>query len=168
MKKIFILAALVVASIGAFASTESVSAAGEVGPYACTNTGWALAVGPDTSEISRAAGTYCSVSPNKAYKAQFQYDGNLVVYKANGQAIWASGTAGQGATRLKFQKDGNLVIYRNDQAIWSSQTNGSWFNAKYRYLTLAMQNDGNLVIYRDESIGGAQVALWSTFTGRLY
>jgi hypothetical protein len=51
-----------------------------------------------------------------------QSDGNLVVRKSDGYAIWASGTHGNGPSTLKMQPDGNLVLYRNDnnKAIWSS------------------------------------------------
>lgn len=65
---------------------------------------------------------------------QFQSDGNLVEYSRvpynNGQyivwlfqAMWASGTAGEGATQFIMQADGNLVIYNAyGQALWASHT----------------------------------------------
>ncbi|GIF36638.1 RICIN domain-containing protein [Actinoplanes xinjiangensis] len=51
-----------------------------------------------------------------------QSDGNLVLRKSDGVAIWSSGTYGKGPSTLKMQKDGNLVLYRNatGEAIWSS------------------------------------------------
>jgi hypothetical protein len=51
-----------------------------------------------------------------------QTDGNLVLRKSDGTAIWASGTWGKGPSTLKLQNDGNLVLYRNDngEAIWNS------------------------------------------------
>lgn len=39
-------------------------------------------------------------------------DGNLVVYREDGQAMWASGTSGD-KNALVIQGDGNLVIYEN-------------------------------------------------------
>jgi len=59
----------------------------------------------------------------------FQADGNLVVYiyvvgLGETQAFWASGTNGEGATKLVLQGDGNLVIYKGTQALWASNTSG--------------------------------------------
>ncbi|TDC34973.1 RICIN domain-containing protein, partial [Micromonospora sp. KC213] len=50
-----------------------------------------------------------------------QRDGNLVLYRADGTPVWASGTHGNGPSTLKLQKDGNLVLYRNEngKATWS-------------------------------------------------
>jgi surface antigen len=90
-----------------------------------------------------------------------QNDGNLVVYAADGQSVWASSTvndrlasgevlrSGQslasasGQYRLVMQRDGNLV-QRNasGRALWATNTEG---NPDAR---LAMQaDDGNLVVY---------------------
>jgi hypothetical protein len=59
---------------------------------------------------------------------QFQSDGNLVVYSHNlfgTRAIWASNTAGKGATRLSLQDDGNLVMYTaSGKALWATHTSG--------------------------------------------
>ncbi|MEU9304748.1 hypothetical protein [Streptomyces sp. NPDC048269] len=44
---------------------------------------------------------------------KFQRDGNLVIYRADGKAIWASGTFWQGANGLEIQMGGNVVIYKN-------------------------------------------------------
>ena len=41
-----------------------------------------------------------------------QRDGNLVVYREDGQAMWASGTSGDN-NAVVIQGDGNLVIYEN-------------------------------------------------------
>ena len=41
-----------------------------------------------------------------------QKDGNLVMYREDGQAMWASGTSGD-KNSLVIQGDGNLVIYEN-------------------------------------------------------
>lgn len=57
-------------------------------------------------------------------RAEFQRDGNLVVYDISDRPIWSSGTYGKGATRLALQSDGNLVIYAGSQALWDSKTAG--------------------------------------------
>jgi hypothetical protein len=57
-------------------------------------------------------------------RAEFQKDGNLVVYDIRERAMWASGSSGQGATEMKLQSDGNLVIYAGDRAVWASGTGG--------------------------------------------
>jgi hypothetical protein len=41
-------------------------------------------------------------------------DGNLVEYRADGSAVWASGTWRDGPSRLDVQNDGNVVLYRAD------------------------------------------------------
>jgi len=41
-----------------------------------------------------------------------QKDGNLVMYREDGQAMWATGTSGD-KNSLVIQGDGNLVIYDN-------------------------------------------------------
>lgn len=66
---------------------------------------------------------------NNGYTLSWQGDGNLVLYN-NGNALWASNTAGRGAG-LYFQGDGNLVIRDNSgQSIWSSGTPDNWFGGK--------------------------------------
>ncbi|MGH3941920.1 MAG: hypothetical protein ACRDTG_25530 [Pseudonocardiaceae bacterium] len=52
-----------------------------------------------------------------------QDDGNLVVYNATANAVWASGTEGNAGSRLVVQDDGNVVIYRpNGTPIWATDT----------------------------------------------
>lgn len=53
-----------------------------------------------------------------------QQDANLVLYDANNQAIWSSGSQpgkfSQGPYRLELQNDGNLVIYdAGNSPLWS-------------------------------------------------
>ncbi|SDJ04586.1 D-mannose binding lectin [Frankineae bacterium MT45] len=92
------------------------------------------------------------VSPNGAYRATIQTDGNFVVYQGS-KALWSTRTTGSGAT-LAMQTDGNLVIYRAGKALWASHTTGT-------ASSVDMQNDGNLVIY------GSGRALWSWRTGAI-
>ncbi|NVO24681.1 phosphatidylinositol-specific phospholipase C domain-containing protein [Donghicola mangrovi] len=90
-------------------------------------------------------------SPNGSWRAEFQADGNVVVYRnVDHFAMHASETYNQGATRAIFQSDGNFVIYSGDTPLASTGTNG--LNAD----RLVMQDDGCLVIYAGENI------LWSS------
>ncbi|WP_172892246.1 hypothetical protein [Jatrophihabitans sp. GAS493] len=89
-------------------------------------------------------------SPNGAYTATMQTDGNFVVY-AGTKALWSTHTKATNAS-LSMQTDGNLVIYNAGKALWSTHTTGT-------SATLTIQNDGNLVIY----VAGK--ALWSWRTG---
>jgi hypothetical protein len=100
-----------------------------------------------------------------------QFDGNLVIYRLNdngslGNATWASGTAGRGATQMLFQPDGNLVLYTaGGAAVWASQT-----NARCVYgltPTIGLQADSNFVIYCTyHATNGDIVAnsIWATNT----
>lgn len=55
--------------------------------------------------------------------AVFQADGNLVVYSADGLALWTSGSAGHDGARMVLQDDGNVVICSTaGNAVWSSGT----------------------------------------------
>ncbi|MFD3545437.1 hypothetical protein ACFWUW_07410 [Streptomyces sp. NPDC058655] len=71
-----------------------------------------------------ASGTY----GNTGAYAEYQLDGNFVVYKQDvgnvkGAAVWSSGTWGNPNGRLDFQDDANLVVYRqNGSAVWSTRT----------------------------------------------
>ena len=85
-------------------------------------------------------------SENKTCNLEMQGDGNLVIYKKDRGAIWATGTNGKGTApyKLAMQGDGNLVIYdKNNTATWATGTNGKG-TAPYK---LNMQGDCNLVIY---------------------
>ena len=62
------------------------------------------------------------LSTDSRYRLVSQTDGNLVIYKNTGNAIWASNTAGRGAAKLVMQNDGNLVAYTANGAIWASNT----------------------------------------------
>lgn len=84
----------------------------------------------------------------------YQGDGNLVLYRWDWVALWASNTGGTSAGRAHMQLDGNFVIYdAGGSPVWNSGTAGN--SGAY----LIVQSDGNVVIY---SSGGS--ALWSTGT----
>lgn len=96
-------------------------------------------------------------SPNGQYDAVMQGDGNFVVYRSGGVAIFNTGTAGVPGAFLQVQADGNVVVYGpNSVAKWNSQTAGTASASK-----LVMQDDGNLVLYSVNNI-----ALWSSAGGR--
>jgi len=81
-------------------------------------------------------------SQNGAYVVVMQTDGNLVLYRNGGGAIWDSGTARSGAARAAMQTDGNFVLYTaQGRPVWDTKTAGR------RGAFLAVQNDGNVVAY---------------------
>ncbi|BBZ43185.1 lectin [Mycobacterium parmense] len=90
-------------------------------------------------------------SNNGAYTLTLQDDGNLVL-ASRGQAIWATGTDGQGVVRAEVQSDGNFVVYATDKPVWHSNTQGS------KNVRLVLQDDRNLVLYSGDG------AAWSTKT----
>jgi len=99
------------------------------------------------------AGDYLS-SANGQYVLLMQGDGNLVIYAANGEAIWASDTHGNPGAYTRLQKDGNLVVYSSSgKALWGSNT-----STTESYM-LKLQNDGNLVLYTSSGI-----ATWGSET----
>jgi len=90
-------------------------------------------------------------SNNGAYTLTFQEDGNLVL-AARGEAVWATGTNGQGGERAEVQSDGNFVIYAGDKPIWHTDTKGK------KDPKLVLQDDRNLVLYT------ADGSAWSSRT----
>lgn len=91
-------------------------------------------------------------SRNRGAQLVYQHDGNLVVYRADGCAVWASHTAGTSAGNVVMQWDGNLVVYDGSgRAVWASQTAG------HERARLVLQDDGVMVIYASN---GAPV--WSS------
>jgi hypothetical protein len=97
-------------------------------------------------------------SPNGAFRALMQADGNFVVYvNWDEQPLWSSGTHGSGSNVMNFQADGNLVVRPSGAAAaWASGSN------TYGGTTLNMQDDGNLVQYN-----AAGIAVWSRITGKI-
>ncbi|MFE8070300.1 Ig-like domain-containing protein [Marinobacteraceae bacterium S3BR75-40.1] len=81
-------------------------------------------------------------SRNGDYRLYLQGDGNLVLRDTvTMDAVWASGTQGQGGTVLVLQSDGNLVLYTDaGQPVWASDTAGSGADA------LILSDDGTLVL----------------------
>jgi len=94
-------------------------------------------------------------SNNGEYTLILQSDGNLVLYKAGGTALWSTSTFGQTASYATQQTDGNFVLYGSSGALWASNTDGN------QGTTLVVQDDGNLVIY------GSSGALWASNTVNL-
>jgi hypothetical protein len=91
------------------------------------------------------------LSPARTYKLIYQTDGNLVLYRANGEFLWNNGKVNSGGL-LKMQTDGNLVSYdAANKALWSTRTH------RYPGAFLGVQDDGNVVIYAADSCR----ALWS-------
>lgn len=103
---------------------------------------------------SRLTGGQLLQSPNGAFTAKMQTDGNFVVYSA-ATAVWWTSTWGNAGAYVKMQTDGNLVVYSNaGKALWWCCAAGG--GGSY----LKMQDDGNLVVYTP---GG--VPVWSRIGG---
>ncbi len=93
-------------------------------------------------------------STNGQFTAVVQSDGNLVVYRADGHPLWATGTYGSGEGNfLAMQTDGNLVLYsRTGRPLWATGTVGTGAGD-----FLPVQNDHNFVLYRANG-----QALWAS------
>jgi pseudomonalisin len=121
--------------VGAFAVIAALLVLGE----AAAEAGPAQTLAPGQT-LARGAGMY---SANGRYFFVMQDDGNLVLYRTNGRALWATGTDGRAIRHAVMQNDGNLVLYDYaGRPRWASGTNGQW--GSY----LVVQDDGNVVIYR--------------------
>jgi hypothetical protein len=82
------------------------------------------------------------ISPNYGYQLIYQTDGNLVLYRGDGVALWTSNTGGTTPGQAIMQADGNFVIYDSGGTpIFATGT------ANNPGATLALQSDGNAVIY---------------------
>jgi hypothetical protein len=63
----------------------------------------------------------CLRSANGGYELVMQTDGNLVLYAAHGQALWASNTRGSKGDYAFMQVDGSLVVNsRSGRVLWRS------------------------------------------------
>lgn len=93
------------------------------------------------------------LAPNGRYRLAQQADGNLVLYKDTGKALWSDHRFGK-SHRTTMQSDGNLVSYTSTHhAVWSTGTNRS------RAVRATVQNDGNFVLYT-----AAGKAVWASHT----
>jgi hypothetical protein len=166
-KYVFVAGLLLLSSFIGLTQSTTASAAGTYYESFCTTSSFIMQKGGTNATFE--PGKFCMLSTDRKYRVVFQFDGNLVVYNANGAASWSSKTYSQGATAFSFQSDGNLVIYRNTTALWSSRTSGQWFNATTSTLRITMQNDGNFVEYKSPMFStDNQTALWSSKYGRTY
>lgn len=85
-------------------------------------------------------------SKNETCRVVTQSDGNLVIFNAVNQIVWASGTTGRGTPPYQavMRSDGNYVLYdANGTTLWESGSNGKG-SPPYQ---LIMQDDCNLVVY---------------------
>lgn len=101
------------------------------------------------------------VSPNGAYQAQMQTDGNFVVYRCvDMHPMASSGTHGSKVGHAEMQGDGNFVLYaERGGAVAATDTNR---NSDYGNINIQMQSDGKLVIYGDGT------ALWASDSDRFH
>jgi peptidoglycan/xylan/chitin deacetylase (PgdA/CDA1 family) len=91
-------------------------------------------------------------SPSGLCRLLMQRDGNLVLYSASDQALWASSTRGVAGAWASMQRDGNFVIYsRTGRAVWATGT------AQHPGAQLTLTDSAQLVV---TSPSGAM--LWST------
>ena len=91
-----------------------------------------------------------------------QADGDLVLLKSGAEKLWASGTAGKGATHAEMRAGGNLALVGSRKVVWQTKTNG------HRGARLVVQDDGNLVVYgADQSVvwQSGTVTEWAAATG---
>ena len=111
-------------------------------------------------------------------RADFQADGNFVVYDEFNTPGWASGTSGTSGGVLRLQEDGNLVVYNGaGEPLWSANSNipaeFSWDAGQFSLLAgqyvqsqnrkLILQSDCNLVLLNVSNaiVGGP---LWHSDT----
>ena len=98
---------------------------------------------------------YKLMSGNNQYFLSLQTDGNLVLYKVGGSAIWASNTMGKSSSYAVMQTDGNFVIYGPTGAIWATNTDG------HADAHLKVGDDGDLVLFQGTN------DIWGTGTNDL-
>lgn len=121
----------------------------------------------------------CLVSPNRAFAAVMQADGEFVVYRtANpvaGKHIWAASTVGNPGAGLLVKQDGNIAIYTADGIDIDINGIPSGDEEKVKFQSnpgtrpfsdyyLAMQDDGNVVLYKGTP-QAHQGCIWSVYTG---
>ncbi|MFM7143321.1 MAG: hypothetical protein ACKO2K_15560, partial [Alphaproteobacteria bacterium] len=111
-------------------------------------------------------------------RADFQPDGNFVLYDGEGRALWAAGTSGTVNAELRIQSDGNVVIYNGaGEPLWTTQTRlpgeSSFFAGRFALTPgqfvlqsnrfLELRDDCQLVLYALEN-GMRGLRLWDTNT----
>jgi len=79
-------------------------------------------------------------APTRPVTLVMQPDGDLVLLKSGAERLWASGTAGKGATHAEMRPGGNLALVGKRQVVWETKTNG------HRGASLVVQDDGVLVV----------------------
>jgi hypothetical protein len=119
--------------------------------------GRALGFGPANTELQPGqqlvAGQYAK-SPDGRFSLKYQTDGNLVLYRWDGVALWAT-NAFHTPGRFIMQGDGNLGIYdANGNGIWFTWTQGNP-GAHLRVL-----NSGTVVV-----VNTAGTVLWQSGPG---
>jgi hypothetical protein len=118
------------------------------------------------------------------FNAMMQPDGNFVLYatvakdnKTLGagaagttQALWNTGTSGNGGSRLVLQDDRNLVVYdASNKAVWSSGTVTTAAPPALSGVSrLLAYGDGFVVAYDDGSVKFAGPSSQSNAAGALY
>lgn len=84
-------------------------------------------------------------SPNAKYNFVYQFDGNLVIYKAAGGVVWNSGV-NTGSTSTVLKGDGSVVVFKDAVSMWSSNKVLAVSGAPY---SLVMADNG-VVEVRDK------------------
>jgi hypothetical protein len=183
MNQAFVFALLLLITRFAMAAPPVAPCATEVGTIApATKHRSALTfIQATIAQNAQLKSTECMVSPNRAFVAVMQSDGQLVVYDVNkpGTHEWAAGTQGNEGASLLITKSGNIQVYAkggiaekkvgattdyegiHNKWLWSSNSGIKPFLAYY----LAMQDDGNLVVYRGSPKTFVDIWMWSHKTG---
>ena len=81
------------------------------------------------------------------YQLTAQEDGNLVIYKTNGQVIWASNTNGSQQIANPQYNASNGKFGINNLPSGQVLGSGEWIGSNTGNLRLVMETDGNLVLY---------------------
>ena len=111
-----------------------------------------------TSDATEGGVTTSATICAGEYELAVQSDGNLVIYKDNGQVPWSShtytGPINGDATELLMQPDGNLVLYQwnevnnTETPLWATDTYPSAPSSDFA----CFQTDGNLVVYAGQNV----------------
>lgn len=97
-------------------------------------------------------------SRNQAYRLVVEKDGNCVVYRANGDSSWETGTGGKDC-RLVLERTGLLQVENAEQrSLWHSSYEG--MIGSYR---LSLQDDGDLIV--EQQRGSDWIFCWSSIRG---